>query len=600
MSEPRDCIGRFQVTAELGRGSMGIVHRAHDPLMGRDVAIKTVLLPHGLPPEEKDEFQERFLREARAAGRLSHPGIVTVYDFNDGAAADCPFIAMEYVDGPTLHELILAEGALEPSWVLSVGETLADALQTAHDAGIVHRDLKPANILVRRADGVAKISDFGVARVNHSELTGAGATYGSPAYMAPERLRGAPADSRSDLFALAVILYEVLCGQRPFGGDNFAATCAAILYEPPPSIRRSEPSLAPAFDRFFARALAKDPNERFQTGAELRRALRALREEQECFRRGETTRLIEVAVEHAPSTAGAPAGAPAETTASAPACVRDPEPAAETSPPAVATGETGEETAGDDAPSARAFDWRNVLVPAVILVALVLAAVFRATREPSPQATPPSLPLDAGAAAESLPAGVPDTPALPPLEARRAPESVPAHVPDTPPRVQQQKNSNQENSRKTDKKTEPPRPAAPVQALPQAAAPHVPPVAPSAASAVSAPSTARAATPARLELSIKSRVKAGTLSLLVDGETVYTTALAAESPGGLGRREEEIAAGVEIPPGQHTLVARLVRDGDPGPIERSLPVEIEAGATRGLAIVVGRRSFGQRLTLTLE
>src|SRR6185295_14128525 len=260
MSEERDRIGRFEVTAELGRGSMGVVHRAHDPVMGRDVAIKTVLLPHGLPPTKKEEFHERFLREARAAGRLAHSSIVTVYDFNDGAAGGSPFIAMEYVDGPTLHDLIRDRASLGPSWALTVGEALADALQTAHDAGIVHRDLKPANILVRKADGVAKISDFGVARVNHSDLTGVGTTYGSPAYMAPECLRGARADARSDLFALAVILYEVLCGHRPFGGHDFASTCAAILSEPPSPIGRHEPNLAPAFDRFFARALAKAPD----------------------------------------------------------------------------------------------------------------------------------------------------------------------------------------------------------------------------------------------------------------------------------------------------------------------------------------------------
>lgn len=487
MAEVRDRIGRFEITAELGRGSMGIVHRAHDPVVGRDVAIKRILLPHGLLPDKKKEFHERFLREARAAGRLSHAGIVTVYDFNDGASDGCPFIAMEYVEGSTLHELIHAQPPLGTSWALTVGEALADALQTAHDAGIVHRDLKPANVLVRQADGVAKITDFGVARVNHSDLTGVGMTYGSPAYMAPECLRGAPADSRSDLFALAVILYEVLCRHRPFGGDDFHTTCAAILSEPPASISRHEPTLAPAFDRFFARALAKNPEERYQSGAAFRDAVRALRDEQDCFQRGETTALIDVAVaQHlSPTRPGS----------------------------------------------------RGKLAAAAILLGLLVIILGWATRKPSPARTD-ALPQVSGAAEA-------------PVQEARAPA---------------------------------PKAPAPARAVASATTPRPRPI---------------AAKSAHLDLYINNRVKNGTLTLFVDGKEIYATPLATQSQGAL-RDREEILAAVDVPPGRHTLMARMVLAADSRQFERSLEYEIEPGAKRGLSIGVGRIGFGQRLTLALQ
>ena len=195
---------------------------------------------------------------------------------------------MEYVEGLTLHELFCREGALNPEWVLSIGDVLADALNEAHAAGIVHRDLKPANILVREADGSAKIADFGIARVNLSELTQPGMTYGSPAYMAPERIRGEPADARSDLFSLAVILYEAVAGQRPFCGENFESTCYAIVHDDPVPVRQHDPGLAPAFDSFFRQALAKEPGERFQDGAAFRAALESVRHEQVLFSSGAT------------------------------------------------------------------------------------------------------------------------------------------------------------------------------------------------------------------------------------------------------------------------------------------------------------------------
>jgi serine/threonine-protein kinase len=252
---------------------MGIVHLARDPRLRREVAVKTFALPEGLSDEQKSEFHERFLREAQAAAGLSHRGIVTVYDADEDPATGTPFIAMEYVPGRSLAEQLSDKGRLDPERVFAMADVLADALQAAHDAGIVHRDLKPANVLVRDSDGAVKIVDFGVARMPTSKLTQSGMTVGSPGYMSPEQIQGRPVDARSDLFAIAVLLYECLCGESPFSGDDLPALAYSIVHEAPVPISRKVEHLPPGLDAFFDRALAKDPDARFATAAHLRRGL---------------------------------------------------------------------------------------------------------------------------------------------------------------------------------------------------------------------------------------------------------------------------------------------------------------------------------------
>src|SRR5437867_9650865 len=254
---------------------MGVVYLANDPRVRRRLALKTYLLPHGLSRDEEKEFSERFLREAQAAGALSHPAIVTVYDADEDPVEGIPFIAMEYVPGRSLREVLVDQGRLPPRRAFEIVLMLADALHAAHEAGIVHRDVKPANILVREPDGAVKIADFGVARLPTSELTRSGLSFGSPAYMAPEQFRGAPVDRRSDLFSLAVILYQSLSGARPFGGSDLMSIAYSVVNEKPIPITHRVESLSPAIDTFFERALAKDPDERYQTGEEFKRALEA-------------------------------------------------------------------------------------------------------------------------------------------------------------------------------------------------------------------------------------------------------------------------------------------------------------------------------------
>ena len=222
-------LGRYEVLEELGHGAMGTVYRARDPKIERVVAIKTVRVI-GTTPEQETEYRRRFFREAQAAGKLSHPGIVTIHDVGEDEATQTPYIVMEYVEGRTLESLLTEPGLERPSLTASLEliKQVAEALDYAHTYSIVHRDIKPANIMVT-AEGRAKITDFGIAKLTQSEFTVPGQILGTPAYLSPEQLKGIPIDGRSDLFALGVILYWMLTGQKPFAGDTSTVlTCLAI------------------------------------------------------------------------------------------------------------------------------------------------------------------------------------------------------------------------------------------------------------------------------------------------------------------------------------------------------------------------------------
>jgi serine/threonine-protein kinase len=265
-------IGRYEVENEIGRGAMGVVYLAHDPRLNRRVAIKTYTLPGGMSRIRELEFRERFVREARAAGRLTHPGVVTVHHVDADDDSGALFITMEHVPGTNLDKLLRGK-RIDPERARAIAGQVAEALLVAHLAGIVHRDVKPANILVRDSDGAVKVADFGVARLPASELTRSGAAVGSPAYMSPEQIRGREVDGRSDLFSLAVILYEMLCGERPFAGEDTSALAYSIVHETLVPISKRVKGSTTALDSFFDRALAKDPAARFPDGAAFREGL---------------------------------------------------------------------------------------------------------------------------------------------------------------------------------------------------------------------------------------------------------------------------------------------------------------------------------------
>lgn len=348
-AEPKS-IGRFEIEGVLGRGAMGVVYVARDPVIGRKVALKTLVLPEGV--EEAEEFRVRFLREAQAAGILNHPGIVTVYDAGVDEPTSLSYIAMELVEGRSLRDLLRQGYPFSYSEVARIGVALAMALDYAHSKGVVHRDIKPANVLLTD-QGQVKITDFGVARVATSNLTTTGQFIGTPNYMSPEQVTGSPVDGRSDLFSLGVVLFELLTGRRPFSGDNLTEVSYKIVHEPPPVPSQLRPGLPPAFNPIVLKLLEKNPDNRYQRGMEVARALEALR------------RLLS----GAPDTAVRRAPESSQPNTTSQGAVMTPELVA-TATRATVTGEQAAASAGEKEPSI----WRLPIATrwVIILVAVTL------------------------------------------------------------------------------------------------------------------------------------------------------------------------------------------------------------------------------------
>lgn len=270
-------LGRYELVSELGRGAMGVVYKARDPKIDRFVALKTISLL-GADVNQEREYRERFFQEAHAVGRLVHPGIITVFDVGEEPEGRIPYIVMEYVSGLSLGELLMARGGKLPlNTSLQFMEELAQAVDYAHTNGVVHRDIKPANILVTTT-GHAKITDFGIAQLNLAHLTLPGQAFGTPAYMSPEQLSGDRVDGRSDLFSLGVILYSMVSGHRPFQGNSISTVCFKLANHNPVPPSALSPDLPAALDAVIARAMAKDPAERYQRGLEFALDLHELRE----------------------------------------------------------------------------------------------------------------------------------------------------------------------------------------------------------------------------------------------------------------------------------------------------------------------------------
>jgi serine/threonine-protein kinase len=268
-------LGRYQVEKELGKGAMGVVYGGKDPKIGRVVAIKTMALSAEFEAEELQEAKERFFREAETAGRLNHPNIVTIFDA--GEEHDLCYIAMEFLKGKDLVQHCKQPNLLPPAKVLSIVERVSDALSYAHSMGVVHRDIKPANIMYEPDGDVPKVTDFGIARVTDSSKTKTGMVLGTPSYMSPEQLAGKRIDGRSDIFSLGVTLYQMLCGRLPFEGESMTQLMFAIANTAHPPIRQYNPALPEWVDGIIDKVLAKDADQRFQTGAELAEAIRKAR-----------------------------------------------------------------------------------------------------------------------------------------------------------------------------------------------------------------------------------------------------------------------------------------------------------------------------------
>ena len=258
-------IGRYKILGELGRGAMGIVYRAQDPALDRVVALKTIIL--GEDADGEMDYHKRFFQEAKAAGKLTHPHIVTTYDF--GEEEGLAYLAMELLEGTELRDRMKDGGIIPPLEAIDIAQQIADGLGFAHERGVVHRDIKPSNIMLL-ARGQVKIMDFGIARMRVGDVkTSTGIVLGTPKYMSPEQVEGSPVDQRSDIFSLGIVLYEMLTGVRLFSGEDAPQIMHNVAHgehEPP---TRVNPELPAMLDFIVARALKKDPTVRYQDAYDL-------------------------------------------------------------------------------------------------------------------------------------------------------------------------------------------------------------------------------------------------------------------------------------------------------------------------------------------
>jgi len=262
-------LGRYVIVEEIGQGAMGVVYKAVDPLIDRTVAIKTINLD--LSKEELENFEKRFQREVQSAGKLNHPNIVTVYDV--GRTEGVAYMAMEFLEGKELREILDSGVVLPIEKIAHIASQVAEGLGFAHERGIVHRDVKPANVMVMK-NGLVKITDFGIAQMSSASRTMSGMVMGSPKYMSPEQVVGQAVDGRSDIFSLAVVLYEMLTGKAPFSGDNISAIMYQILNDEPIPPKALNQSIPDSINYIVLKALAKHPDKRYQNAKDMARDLK--------------------------------------------------------------------------------------------------------------------------------------------------------------------------------------------------------------------------------------------------------------------------------------------------------------------------------------
>jgi len=271
--QARKQIGRYQVMEKLGKGTMGLVYKGLDPKLNRLVALKIIRFSDDFDEEMIQEIKERFLREAEIAGRLSHPGIVTIYDV--GEDRDLTYMAMECLEGNNLTKHCSRESRLPLTAILDAIAKVADALHYAHQQGVIHRDIKPANIMLLK-DGGVKVTDFGIAKAISSSRTKTGVILGTPNYMSPEQIMGHRIDARTDIFSLGVLFFQLLTGRLPFHGDNLSGLLFQITQGSHQSVRQMDSRIPKACEQIIDKALSKNPADRFKSAGQMARYLSML------------------------------------------------------------------------------------------------------------------------------------------------------------------------------------------------------------------------------------------------------------------------------------------------------------------------------------
>jgi eukaryotic-like serine/threonine-protein kinase len=426
-------IGRYEIREEKGQGAMGAVYLARDPAMDRVVALKTIHSVALTGPQGK-EYRERFYGEARAAGRLAHPGIVPVFDV--GEQDGLPYLVMEYIEGQTLADAAKSGRRLSLDRVCEIGQQIAEALGYAHKNGVVHRDIKPANVLLTSKDkyGIErpKITDFGVAKVAASQLTTTGQLLGTPAFMPPEQFTGAVIDGRSDLFSFGVILYWLATGEQPFPGETITAVSYKVVHTEPVPPAKLNPAIPAALEQIILKCLAKDPAARYQTGEELARQLAALRA-------GPSVPVLfdSGSVKRPPILAAAGTDVTLDSDPSLGTLLPTHHAAAAAQPSRPAQAKTGHKT------------WSLAAMAAIAALLLVAAYLYHSKTQPHstqaavqapPAQTPPEAPAkdDSGSSPASIPAGAVDPETTPakktprPAKDSAVPDAAESSAADTP------------------------------------------------------------------------------------------------------------------------------------------------------------------------
>jgi serine/threonine protein kinase len=585
-------IARYKLLSELGRGSMGQVYLALDPNIDRKVAIKIFLPLLKVGVAEQWELRQRFIFEARAAGQLNHPGIVTIFDADTDPDTGLSYLAMEWVNGPSLDDLIRESGPLSIDRSMTIVEEVAVALDVAHRQGLVHRDIKPANILLEN-NGRAKVTDFGIAKLASMSITTTGWIPGSPFYMSPEQIRNEGIDRRSDLYALGAVLYQCLTGALPFEAESLAALTHMILEIDPRPVRSLNPAVSAELAAVIDMALAKSPDDRFDSGREFARALQLARAGK--FRpapMGRTTsgversasqlEVAELAADGGTGTIGLVAGPPEvhefpQTDGSA----RDDDPASQEEQPVVPAPILPEVAGPPASPTLQpAGRVRRLALVAAVVVALVVVWSLRPVEsEPTTSSSTiarlfsaaPRFDVDAppsGGELELL-----TEPELG-LESEEPNSQLPVVASGPPPAPTTHRGAvvTPAANRSQPLAVEP---AYEADAEPSPTGPSsVPPAAP----------TVRATS--ALELVYRNRLKNASLSVSIDGKQVYAGNVA--TPQGFFNRTvgKNVWTSVDLTPGEHVVDVRVTGAEGKVDLVRQATATFEDGQTHRLRVVV--------------